>query len=140
MTEPNLDEQIEPIKPKFLDLVENHWASEENPHRIGIFIRKGNRTGRLNPGQFLAFTDGKGGFWEIGNRKGHKMVIIGNLIANQVREARIDELKQIEPPEQYIDYAMISGNDACAMCGFNAIKFREYIEDRTATLKGVKKK
>ena len=71
------------------------------------------------------------------DRTGHEAKAqIEHYIANQVREARIDELKQIEPPEQYIDYAMISGHDACAMCGFNAIKFGEHITNRIATLKG----
>ena len=57
------------------------------------------------------------------------------LIATQIQEARINELRAIEPPEQYKDYAMISGHDACAMCGFNAIKFGEFIEDRIAQLR-----
>ena len=29
----------EQIKPKFLDKIENGYASENNPHRIGIFVR-----------------------------------------------------------------------------------------------------
>ena len=60
------------------------------------------------------------------------------LIANQVREARINELRAIEPPEQYKYYARISGHDACAVCGFNAIKFGEFIEDRIAQLRSTK--
>lgn len=31
----------EELNPKFLDKIENGYASEDNPHRIGIFIRKG---------------------------------------------------------------------------------------------------
>tara|TARA_R110000868_G_scaffold128605_1_gene336774 strand:+ start:177 stop:614 length:438 start_codon:yes stop_codon:yes gene_type:complete len=52
-----------------------------------------------------------------------------------VREARIDELKSLVPPEQYRDYAKISGQVGCVMCGFDSEKFRSYIEDRIAQLK-----
>lgn len=56
------------------------------------------------------------------------------LIASKVREARIDELKQIEPPEQYEEYAKLLGHEACNICGFNAVKFRKYIQERIAAL------
>lgn len=58
------------------------------------------------------------------------------LIATKIQEARIDELRAIVLPEQYKDYAMIRGYDACAICGFNAIKFGEFVEDRIAQLRG----
>ena len=50
------------------------------------------------------------------------------------REARIDELKQLEPPEQYEDYAKIMGSESCTICGFNAIVFRKHISNRIAEL------
>lgn len=56
---------------KFLDIVENGWASEDNPHRVGIFIRKS--------GHHFQMTDGKGDFWlNAGNNK--KLIVIGNLL------------------------------------------------------------
>lgn len=57
------------------------------------------------------------------------------LIQEQVRLARIDELKQLEPPEQYEEYAKIAGTDACYICGFNAVLFRKVIANRIKELK-----
>lgn len=54
------------IKPHFGDIIRNHWAGEKNPHRVGIFIRAGRRTGRLNPGPYWECTDGKGDVWQEG--------------------------------------------------------------------------
>lgn len=50
---------------KFGDLVENGWASADNPTRVGYFVREFRRTGRLNPGLTWELTDGKGAFWEV---------------------------------------------------------------------------
>jgi hypothetical protein len=69
------------VKPKFLDLVENGWASEDNPLRVGIFIRRGVRpTGRMNPGPYFELTDGKGEFWTVSARS-ERLRIVGNLLA-----------------------------------------------------------
>lgn len=46
--------------------VVNVWASMDNPHRKGIFVREGFRAGKLNHGKFFQVTDGKGEFWEVG--------------------------------------------------------------------------
>jgi hypothetical protein len=51
-------------------------------------------------------------------------------------KARISELKQIRPPEQYKDYAKIAGREDCVICGFNSEKFRKHIDDRLAALQG----
>lgn len=56
---------------KFLDIVENGYASENNPRRIGIFIRK---TGRN-----FEMTDGKGNFW-LSAGDNEKLTVIGNLL------------------------------------------------------------
>lgn len=45
---------------KFGDLIENGYASEGNPERVMIFVRHGYRPGKLNSGQFVELTDGKG--------------------------------------------------------------------------------
>lgn len=59
---------------------------------------------------------------------------IKQFIENRVKEARVDELKQLEPPEQYEEYAKLMGSEYCRICGFNAIKFREYITKRLKAL------
>jgi hypothetical protein len=74
------------LKPAFLDLVENGWASDTNPTRVGIFIRRLKRTGRLNPGWTLVLTDGEGKFWEVSARS-ERLRVVGNLLAGD-RPAR----------------------------------------------------
>ena len=88
-----------------------------------------------NYGYFLGlgYTDKKG------NLKVHKKGAVKKqlvaLIQEQVRLARISELKQLEPPEQYEEYARIAGTDACYICGFNAVLFRKVIANRIKELK-----
>ncbi|MNQ36905.1 hypothetical protein D3C85_504330 [compost metagenome] len=53
------------VVPKFGDIVENGWASDDNPTRRGFFVREFKRTGKLNPGRTWEITDGKGKFWEF---------------------------------------------------------------------------
>lgn len=53
------------MRPAFGDIVENGWASEDNPTRTGFFVREFRRTGKLNPGLTWEITDGKGKFWEF---------------------------------------------------------------------------
>lgn len=95
--------ELQPIRPKFLDLVENGYASEQNPHKVGIFIRKGYRSGRMNPGAYLVFADGKGDFWEIGNRPGHKMTIVGNLGDTRELEGLENIVKQLPAFQKLTD-------------------------------------
>jgi hypothetical protein len=47
----------------FGDLVECHSSSLDNPTRYGYFVRRGVRTGALNPGAYVELTDGRGKFW-----------------------------------------------------------------------------
>lgn len=51
------------------------------------------------------------------------------------RDGRINELKRLEPPEQYEEYARLMGSEHCRICGFNAIEFRKHINDRINALK-----
>lgn len=74
------------INPKFLDIVENGWASKDNPHRVGIFIKKKTKT--------LLLTDGKGEFFEPFNDDGSKLRIIGNLLRQSEIKGRIDEVEK----------------------------------------------
>ena len=50
--------------PKFGDILENPFASTDNPHKKGIFVKEFRRTGKLNPGLIWELTDGNGNFWE----------------------------------------------------------------------------
>ena len=59
---------IESAMPKFGDRIKNPWASDDNPTKVGIFVRQFRRTGKLNPGTIWEFTDGNGKFWEINKR------------------------------------------------------------------------
>jgi len=54
--------------PRFGDPVMGIWASPDNPQRIGMFVRKGRRTGRMNAGPYWEVTDGEGHFWEYPTR------------------------------------------------------------------------
>lgn len=61
--------------PRFGDIIENGWASLENPTRRGFFVRAGRRTGRMNEGRYFEVTDGKGKFWELPLGRGHKITV-----------------------------------------------------------------
>jgi hypothetical protein len=50
--------------PKFGQTVINHWASDSNPRRVGMFVRQGAWIGRMNRGTYWELTDGRGDFWE----------------------------------------------------------------------------
>ena len=61
----------------FGDIVENQWASKDNPLRIGIVIK--------DKGKSVVLTNSKGDVWD--SRKSPKLVIIGKL--------NLDVFKQI---------------------------------------------
>ena len=61
--------------PKFGDAVENGWASEANPTRVGLFVREGFRTGKMNRGRYFEVTDGNGKFWELPLDRDHKITV-----------------------------------------------------------------
>lgn len=58
-------------KLQYGDIVTNHWASSDNPHRVGSFVKKSNHGGR----RCIELTDTKGDFWYLGIDKGHKISI-----------------------------------------------------------------
>lgn len=67
---------------KFGDLVENGYASEDSPRRVSIFVRRGNRSGRINSGPYIQVTDGKGNFWEFSTSGNHKLSRAGQWQRN----------------------------------------------------------
>ena len=56
---------------KFGDILINGWASEDNPSRYGIFVKKVSKGYEL--------TDGKGKFW-VTSKDNHKLSVIGNSL------------------------------------------------------------
>ncbi len=48
----------------FGDKVQMIAASNSNPRKNGIFVRRGVRKGIVNPGTYAEVTDGRGDFWE----------------------------------------------------------------------------
>lgn len=67
----------EELHPKFLDIIENGWASESNPRKYGYYLKTIHRSGRLNPGKYFTLTNGKGDFWET--NASSKMKIVGSF-------------------------------------------------------------
>lgn len=61
---------------------------------------------------------------------------IDGLTDKAVQDARIDELKNIVPPEQSAEYLRLAGQEPCVICGFNSEEFRRYLEARIEALKG----
>ena len=59
---------------KFGDILENGWASEDNPTRFGIFVRKVSKGYEL--------TDGKGKFW-IQGKSDHKLKVLGSVLKTE---------------------------------------------------------
>jgi hypothetical protein len=52
------------VKLSFGDHVESIAASNDNPHKRGIFVELVYREGKLNHGEWCRITDGNGRFWE----------------------------------------------------------------------------
>lgn len=78
---------------KFGDIIENGYASENNPIRTGVFINYGYRNGRCNPGKYLNLTDMNGRFWEYGVDN-DKLMKIGNILL-QERQRTLEEVLEI---------------------------------------------
>lgn len=62
-----------PKKWRFGDKIENDAASSDNPTRIGYFVRRAVRSGRMNTGPYVQITDGCGSFWECPADVGHRL-------------------------------------------------------------------
>lgn len=59
--------------PKFGATVTNRLAGDTNPRRVGIFVRAGRNTGRMNHGVWWELTDGRGDFWQVSPGAAHLM-------------------------------------------------------------------
>lgn len=51
--------------PAFGATVVSQFASVDNPHKTGLFVRVIRRRGRMNGGTWWQITDGRGDFWEL---------------------------------------------------------------------------
>lgn len=60
--------------------------------------------------------------------------VLEKFVQQEVREAQVSILKEIEPPEQFADYNKLMGASHCLACGFDSEKFREWIQDRIKQL------
>lgn len=65
---------MKPQRFEFGDIIENGWADESNPTKIGIFIRHKRKT--------IELTDGKSMFWEVYHDLGSKNKKIGTIFEN----------------------------------------------------------
>jgi len=74
---------------KFLDRVVNHWASEDNPQRIGLFVRYVQRQNH----KCAELTDGKGKFWYC-FLKDSRLQNIGNIQSPVSEEEIIHEAEK----------------------------------------------
>lgn len=82
---------------KFGDIIVNHHAGENNPHRTGIFVR--------NNGKHIQLTDGKGDFWNVIHDKDSQSEVVGRMGGESQKmaetlfetiETAIYELEQLE--------------------------------------------
>ena len=79
--EPN---EHKPTGLKFGDIVENHWAAKNNPHRIGVFIKFGVF---IKKGKGTALcTDMKGDFWNHIVDSHTKLVKVGSIFDGNNRQ------------------------------------------------------
>ncbi len=62
------------VRFRFGDIIDNGWAGERNPIKVGIFVRHKKET--------IELTDGKGEFWEVYHDKDHRNVRIGSIYYN----------------------------------------------------------
>jgi hypothetical protein len=70
---------------KFGDIVVNHMASDQNPTKKGVFVKRGHRTGGYNPGDYVVLTNMKRKFWEVSD--GVHLEVVGTVISTDMNEA-----------------------------------------------------
>jgi hypothetical protein len=71
---------------KFGDIIENGWASERNPSKIGIVVKA--------RGHSINCTDGLGNFWDLVFDTGAKIKIHGNTLNETYEEIKRSIYKQ----------------------------------------------
>ncbi len=76
---------------EFGDIIENGWASNDNPTKRGVFIRYIHRSGKLNPGKHAVIRFDSGGLGEFRIDMEAKLTKIGTVFDE--RDAEIARLK-----------------------------------------------
>jgi hypothetical protein len=71
------DRLCDPDSFRFGDLIENGYASAENPHRVMIYIRRGVREGRMNSGPYIELTAGRGRLMTFSTSGEHRLRKVG---------------------------------------------------------------
>jgi len=89
---PNSREEVKPddvewlmYNLKFGDIVENFHASLDNPHRVGVFVKKKDKT--------ILVSDMKGDFWEILFDGESKIKFIGTVLKSSFSLSDIHVIK-----------------------------------------------
>ncbi len=91
---------------KFGDIIENEWASETNPRRVGIYIGK-----KSNYLKTISLTDGNGDVWNLINDDSSRSVVIGNAFEQHEQElARtkeaVEKLEYVYEKFKIVGYKM----------------------------------
>lgn len=71
------------------------------------------------------------GKWELKTTNNYIKIQTENILAwrdKEVKRTKVQLLEHLEPPEQFEKYAKLMGDEECRLCGFNAIKFKSYIQ------------
>lgn len=72
------------ISPKFGEIYINRFASELNPHRVGIAVK----TTKVRGSDLVMFTNGEGDFWETYNGDNSNFERAGQIDLAPLAEAQ----------------------------------------------------
>lgn len=74
------------MKLSFGDVLINHWASDDNPNKVSVFVKRKKKT--------ICVTNMKGKFWEQYSDSLDEGMIekVGNIVSNDVKPLK-DYLK-----------------------------------------------
>lgn len=102
---------------EFGDIIENGWASDDNPTKRGVFIRYIRRTGKLNPGKHAVVRFDGGGLGEFRVDMEAKLQKVGSIFDDR------DEARQIVRDIHWMARRYADGRNTYAPSMFNqAIK------------------
>lgn len=91
-------------EPRFGEWFTGIYASDENPHKHGMYVRTIRRyPGGMNPGMFYELTDGEGNFWEYP---------VGSVVRRETA-AKLEPI--VDPDDPFIEWRETVGY--CSVCG-----------------------
>lgn len=98
---------------KFGDVIENGWASDANPTKRGVFLRRGFRTGRMNPGPYIICLHDDGKTSETPSDPMSKLTKVGTIFDDHL--SRITALEaDVEALRAERDGLQADRNEAAA--------------------------